>query len=86
MEVAFIGSGTRWPAELTKAGHPFNGLYNSVREAITGVSCGCAAVFGATAGAKTCGVPELKDNPVTGTLGLLSIRRYLADGWKTLLF
>jgi len=86
VEVAFIGSGTRWPAELTKAGHPFNGLYNSVREAITGVSCGCAAVFGATAGAKTCGVPELKDNPVTGTPGLLSIRRYLVDGWQTLLF
>lgn len=86
VEVAFIGAGTRWPAELTKVGHPFNGLYNSVREAVTGVSCGCAAAFGATEGAKACGVPEVKNNPVTGTPGLLSVRQYLVDGWHTLVF
>ena len=86
VEVAFIGAGTRWPAELTKPGHPFNGLYNSVREAVTGVSCGCAAAFGAAEGAKSCGVPEINNNPVTGTPGLLSVRQYLAEGWSTLIF
>lgn len=86
VEVVFIGAGTRWPAELTKVGHPFNGLYNSVREAVKGVSCGCAAAFGATEGAQACGVPEVKNNPVAGTPGLLSVRHYLAAGWTTLIF
>lgn len=84
--MVFIGAGTRWPVELTKAAHPFNGLYNSVRDAVTGLSCGCAAAFGAAEGAKACGVPEVKNNSVPGTPGLLSVRRYLAEGWQTLVF
>ena len=28
----------------------------------------------------------LEPNPVAGTPGLLSVRRYLADGWQTLIF
>jgi hypothetical protein len=86
VEVAFIGPGTRWPAELTKPGHPMNALYDSVREVVTGASKACAAAFGATAGVQACGVPEVKDNPVGGTPGLLSVRRYLAEGWQTLVF
>ncbi len=86
VEVSFIGTGTRWPAELTKVSHPFNALYNSVREAVVGVSCGCAAAFGATEGAQACGIKEVKDNAVAGTPGLASVRRYLAEGWQTLVF
>lgn len=86
VEVTFIGAGTRWPAELTKVAHPFNALYNSVREAVKGASCGCAAAFGATAGVQACGIPESKANAVSGTPGLLSVRRYLAEGWNTLIF
>ncbi|HTR43980.1 MAG TPA: hypothetical protein VMH87_20395 [Pseudomonadales bacterium] len=86
VEVNFIGAGTRWPGEMTKAGHPFNALYNSVREAVVGASCGCAAAFGATESVKACGVPEKKDNAVAGTPGLLSVRRYLAEGWQTAVF
>lgn len=86
VEINFIGTGTRWPAEMTKPGHPLNALYNSVRESVQAGSCGCAAAFGATEGLKACGIPEAKDNAVAGTPGLLSVRRYLADGWHTLLF
>jgi len=86
VEVAFIGAGTRWPAELTKVTHPFNGLYNSVREAVSGVSCGCAAAFGATEGAAACGIKEVTDNRAEGTPGLTSVRRYLAEGWNTIVF
>ncbi len=86
VEVSFIGAGTRWPAELTKVAHPFNALYNSVREAVKGASRGCAAAFGATAGVQACGIPESKANAVSGTPGLLSVRRYLAEGWNTLIF
>jgi hypothetical protein len=86
VEVTFIGTGARWPAELAKLGHPANALYDSVRDVVKGVSCGCAAVFGATEGVEACGVPLIKENPIPGTPGLASIRRYFAEGWNTIVF
>ena len=84
--VVFNGTGTRWPAELTKLTHPANGLYNSVRDVVQGASCGCADVFGAKDGVEACGVPLKKDNALAGTSGLLSLRQYMVDGWKTIVF
>ena len=34
--VVFNGTGTRWPAELTKLSHPASGLYNAVRDVVEG--------------------------------------------------
>jgi hypothetical protein len=84
--VVFNGAGTRWPAELAKLSHPANGLYNSVRDVVQGASCGCAEVFGATDGIAACGVPIVKDHALAGTAGLLSLRRYVAEGWSTVVF
>ncbi len=84
--VVFNGAGTRWPAELTKLSHPANALYNSVRDVVQGASCGCADVFGAKDGVEACGVPLKKDNALAGTSGLLSLRQYMVDGWKTIVF
>jgi hypothetical protein len=84
--VVFNGAGTRWPAELMKLSHPANGLYNAVRDVVEGASCGCAEIFGATEGLKSCGVPIMKDQALPGTAGLLSLRRYLAEGWNTIVF
>ena len=86
VEVTFIGAGTRWPAELTRLSHPFNALYNSVREVVKGASRACATVFGAREGVEACGVPLASDNALPGTPGLLSVRRYIAEGWSTLVF
>lgn len=86
VNVVFAGAGTRWPAELARLSHPANGLYNAVRPSITGASCGCAAVFGATSEVAACGVPEIKDHALPGTPGLASLHRYLAEGWQTLVF
>ena len=86
VEVVFVGPGTRWPAEATKLGHPLHGLYQAVRTAVKGASCGCAEVFGAAAGVQACGVPKLKEHALAGTPGLASLRRYLAEGWQTLVF
>ncbi len=86
VEINFIGTGTRWPAEITKPGNALNALYNSVRESVKAGSCGCASAFGATDGLKACGIPEARDNAVAGTPGLLSLRKYLADGWQVLVF
>jgi hypothetical protein len=84
--VVFNGTGTRWPAALTKPDHPANALYNAVRETVRGASCGCAAVFGATESVKACGLPLLKEKALPGTPGISNIRRYLAEGWQTLVF
>lgn len=84
--VVFNGAGTRWPAELTKLSHPANGLYNSVRDVVQGVSSACADVFGAKEGVESCGLPLKKDYALAGTSGLLSLRRYMAEGWHTVVF
>jgi hypothetical protein len=86
VEVVFNGAGTRWPEELSKISHPANALYNAVRDTVKGASCGCAAVFGATKGVEACGVPLLKDKALAGTPGISNLRRYLAEGWQTLVF
>jgi hypothetical protein len=86
VEVVFNGTGTRWPEEIVKPGHPANGLYNAVRETVKGASCGCAAVFGATKGVEGSGLPLLKDKALAGTPGISNLRRYLVDGWQTLVF
>jgi len=86
VEIVFNGAGTRWPEELAKISHPANGLYNIVRPAVKGVSSGCAAVFGATKGVEACGVPLLKEKALAGTPGISNLRRYVADGWHTLVF
>jgi hypothetical protein len=86
VNVVFAGAGTRWPSELTKLSHPVNGLYNAVRPAIIGASCGCSTLFGASKEIEACGLPEIKDHALPGTPGLVSIRRYLVEGWETLVF
>lgn len=84
--VVFNGAGTRWPEELVKLSHPAHKLYEDVRDVISGASCACAEVFGATDGVQSCGVPIVKDNPLVNTPGLLSLRRYVSEGWRVLIF
>ena len=86
VEIVFNGAGTRWPEELTRLSHPANALYNAVRETVKGASCGCVAVFDATAGVEACGLPLLKDKALAGTPGISNLQTYLADGWRTLIF
>src|SRR5689334_1467568 len=83
VEIMFNGAGTRWPAELSKVSHPANKLYIVVRNSVKGASCGCAEVFGATEGAKACGVALVTEKPLAGTPGISNLRRYLAEGWQT---
>jgi hypothetical protein len=86
VNIVFAGAGTRWPKEITKPSHPANALYNAVRPSVTGASRACSVVFGAAQDVAACGMPELKDHALDGTPGLVSIRRYIADGWQTQVF
>jgi hypothetical protein len=84
--VLFQGTGTRWVGELANPDHPAHDLFESVRDVIAGVSCGCADVFGAADDATQAGWALIKDNPVPGTSGLPSLRKLLADGRRVLTF
>lgn len=86
VEVVFNGAGTRWPGELSKLSHPAHGLYQSVRDVVTGASLACANVFGSADSVRSSGVPAVNDHKLSGTDGLLSLRRYLVDGWSIAVF
>ena len=86
LEIAFVGTGTRWPAELSQLSHPANPLYDRVREHVVGASRSCAMRNEAVEGLEAAGVPLVDDNQVEGTAGVLSMRRYLAEGWSVLTF
>ena len=49
--------------------------------------CGaCADVFGATEGAKATGLKLVRERAVPGTTGMLDLSRYLAEGYRLLVF
>jgi hypothetical protein len=86
VEIAFIGTGTRWPERLSQLGHPANTLYNAVRELIVGASRACSARWDATSSVEAAGHALISENKIPGTSGGVSIRHYLAEGWQTLVF
>ncbi len=86
VEIAFAGSGTRWPAVASQLGHPANAQYNAVRDLVKGVSRSCAVVHGADKSAPDAGACLLSQNGTTDTNGGLSVRQYLADGWTVVTF
>jgi hypothetical protein len=86
VEVAFIGTGTRWPELITQLGHPANALYDSVRELVVGASRSCATHWQAAEAATASGLTLVSDNIVLGAPGGLSVHRYLAEDWRTLVF
>jgi len=86
VSVVFNGTGTRWIAELSKKEHPAHDLFEAVKDQVAGVSCGCADVFGASEDAEKSGLDLIKENPVPGTRGMASLRKYAAEGATILTF
>ena len=86
VRILFLGTGTRWPAELARPEHPVHGLFNLVRDKVAGVSQGCAEVFGTADETRASELPFLNDNPVPGTAGLPSVSALLKDGFHVLVY
>lgn len=84
--VIFLGAGTRWAAEVTKADHPLNALYKSVEDRVAGVSATCSDFFGAAADAQQAGFAMLTDNAAPGTAGLPSLRALANEGYQIMIF
>jgi len=86
ISVVFQGAGTRWIGELNQKQHPAHELFEGVKDKVAGVSCGCAEVFGGTEEAEKAGLDLIKDNPIPGTPGVASLRKYAAEGSTILTF
>ena len=86
VSVVFQGTGTRWIGELPKKDHPAQDLFEAVKDQVAGVSCGCADVFGASEDAEKSGLDLIKENPVPGTRGMASLRKYAAEGATIITF
>jgi hypothetical protein len=84
--VLFQGAGSRWIAELSKSDHPVHALFDTVKDTVAGVSCGCAEVFGATEEVEKSAFEFVKDNAVPGTAGLPSLRKLASEGYTILSF
>jgi hypothetical protein len=86
VRLLFQGAGTRWAGELVNTGHPAYELFAAVKDKVSGVSCGCADVFGAHDGAAACGLDLITDNRIPNTSGLPSLARLTAEGFNILTF
>lgn len=86
VSILFHGAGTRWIGELNQKEHPAHDLFEAVKDQVAGISCGCADVFGGTEEAEKSGLDLIKENPIPGTRGLASLRRYAAEGSTILTF
>lgn len=81
VKLIFDGGGTVWPGELARDDHAAHGLWESVRDAVTGACSYCADAFDATSGVEEAGVALLDEyhrHP--------SFRSLLADGYQVITF
>jgi len=86
VSIVFQGAGTRWIGELNQQQHPAHELFEAVKDRVAGVSCGCADVFGGSEEAEKAGLDLIKDNPIPGTTGMASLRKYVVEGSTILTF
>jgi len=82
----FQGAGTRWPAVLTAADHPLNGLFEDVRPHVAGASEACSTFFGSHDGVEGSGVGFVAENEIAGVGALPSLAKLSRDGYDVLVF
>ena len=82
----FQGAGVRWPAELSKPGHPGHDLYQAVLPIVRGACGGCADVFGATEGLANTGLELIREREIPGVGGIIDLSQYTRDGSALITF
>jgi len=86
VKILFIGTGTRWLAELSQEDHPVHGLFAGLKDQIEGASSACADAFGAAEEVKSAGYELLTGNQLEGTSGLPSIADLMTEGYQVLVY
>lgn len=81
VELILDGAATRWVGELAKPEHKLHGLFEGVRDKVTGVCQYCAGAFGVTESVRASGLPfadEFEGHP--------SLARRVAEGRQVMTF
>lgn len=81
VQLVFDGAGTKWVVELSKSDHKAHGLYEAVKDRVSGVCSFCAGAFGVKDAVKACGAPLVADYD-----GHPSFRKLLAQGYQVITF
>lgn len=81
VELIFDGAGTQWIRELAKEDHQYHGLYEEMKETITGACSYCAEAYGVQAAVKREGVTLLDEHE-----GHPSLRRLVSAGFQVITF
>ncbi len=77
----FDGTGTKWPAVLSKKDHIAHALYGSVKDRVAGACLFCAGAFGARDSVQSCGVALVDEYEKH-----VSVRALAAGGYQIMNF
>lgn len=81
VQIIFDGAAAKWPIELSKANHPYHGLYEAVKECVAGVCGYCANAFQVREANEACGLSFIEEYE-----GHPSFRNRLLNGYHILTF
>jgi len=86
VKILFLGTGTRWIAELAKPNNPVHGLFNLVKDKVEGASLACSVVFGSNQEIQSSEFALLNSNAIPGTDGLAGVARLMHEGYGVLVY
>lgn len=81
VQLIFDGAGPKWIPEMAKPGHEIHGLFESVKDRITGACEFCAGAFGVKEKVVACGVKLAGDHE-----GHQSFKKLIAQGYQVITF
>jgi len=86
VRILFLGTGTRWIAEMARPEHLLHDLFGLVKDNVEGVSHACSVAFGSADDVQASEFSFVGDNPIPGTDGLPSISRLMREGFSVLVY
>lgn len=81
VQLIFDGAGVKWIGERSKPDHKVKGLFDSVKDRITGACQFCARAFNVAGGVQECGVALLSEYD-----GHPSFKKLISQGYQVITF
>ena len=81
MRLYFDGTGTKWPAELSRSDHLAHKLYQSIRGNVTGACEFCATAFGAKEAIRSAGIQLIDEHD-----DHVSVKKLVSEGFHIMNF
>lgn len=81
VQLIFDGAGTKWIGELSKPDHKVKGLFDAVKDRVTGACRFCAGAFGVTHSVQAGGISLLGEYD-----GHPSFKKLVSQGYQIITF